>query len=50
MLDNVIVRWVLIALVALAVIGLVTKARGDDSDTGRDPEGDSLPALVIQVS
>jgi len=40
---------VLVALVALAIVVLIAKARGDDSDTGRDPEGDSLPAFVVRT-
>ena len=49
-MQNTAVRWVLIFLFALAIVGLLAKARGDDSDTGRDPRNDSLPSLVVQAS
>ncbi len=50
MLENTAVRWVLGIAVGLLIVGLIAYARGDDGDEGRDPEGDSLPALVVDVS
>jgi hypothetical protein len=32
------VRWILAALVALAIVGLIAYARGDSGDDGRSPE------------
>ena len=49
-MQNTAVRWVLIFLLALVIVGLLAKARGDDSETGRDPRNDSLPSLVVQAS
>ena len=31
-------RWVLAVVVALAIVGLLAYARGDDGDDGRSPE------------
>jgi hypothetical protein len=46
-LENTVVRWVIVIAVALAIIGLIGYARGDDSDDGRSPEpGDALPVLI----
>jgi hypothetical protein len=40
-----IVRWLLAVVVALAIIGLIAYARGDDGDDGRSPEvGEALVA------
>jgi len=47
MLDNTVVRWVVLVAAVLALVALIAYVRGDDSDNGRSPEpGDALPALI----
>ena len=38
MLDNAVVRWVLVALAVLAIVGLLGYARGEPGAFGRSPD------------
>ena len=38
---------VLLAIVALALIGLLAYARGDDSDSGRSPEPGAVAVTAV---
>jgi hypothetical protein len=50
MSENTVLRWVIAAVVAIAIVALLAYARGDDGDLGRSPEReDSLPALIADV-
>ncbi len=40
-------RWVLVVVLALAVIGLLAYARGNPGDDGRDPEGKAAGVLLL---
>jgi hypothetical protein len=43
------VRWVLAAVVILAIVGLIAYARGDSGDDGRSPElGAARAATAVQ--
>ena len=38
---------VLLVILALALVGLLAYARGDDSDSGRSPERDSVSVSTV---
>jgi hypothetical protein len=40
-------RWVLVVSMALAVVGLLVYARGDDGDDGRSPELGFVRATAV---
>jgi hypothetical protein len=37
-LDNAVVRWVLVAVAVLAIVGLIAYARGPHGTPGRSPD------------
>jgi hypothetical protein len=46
-LDTPIARWVLAAIAALALVGLLAYARGEPGDDGRAPDPESAAAPVV---
>jgi hypothetical protein len=41
------VRWILVAVLALAIVGLLRYARGEPGDDGRAPDPEHAAALVL---
>jgi hypothetical protein len=42
-------RWILAVVVALAIVGLIAYARGDDGDDGRSVELGTSGAALLHV-